>query len=129
MVRRTSARGSGIGEQATDGAARQTTCPLLYTSNARRVLVRTARTRRHVRAAVTGIRRGGTDYDVSARINLSQERAMHFLLWIAILLIVLWVVARVVGFVAGALLNVLWIVALVLLVIWLFSLVTGRRRV
>ncbi len=32
---------------------------------------------------------------------------MRALLYIAILLIVIWVVARVVGFVAGALLNIL----------------------
>jgi hypothetical protein len=54
---------------------------------------------------------------------------MHSLLWIAILLVVVWVVAKVVGFVAGALLNLLWIVALVLLAIWLFQRITGRNRV
>lgn len=54
---------------------------------------------------------------------------MRALLPIAILLVVIWVVARVVGFVAGAMLNLLWIVALVLLVIWLIGLVTGRRRI
>lgn len=54
---------------------------------------------------------------------------MRSLLYIAILLIVIWVIAQVVGFVAGALLNLLWIVALVLLVIWLFGLITGRRRI
>ncbi len=54
---------------------------------------------------------------------------MRALLPIAILLVVIWVVARVVGFVAGAMLNLLWIVALVLLVIWLIGLITGRRRI
>ncbi|HEX5521728.1 MAG TPA: hypothetical protein VFX29_08510 [Longimicrobiaceae bacterium] len=54
---------------------------------------------------------------------------MRSLIWIAILLVVIWVVARLVGFVAGALLNLLWIVALVLFVIWLFGVITGRRRV
>lgn len=54
---------------------------------------------------------------------------MRSLLYIAILLVVIWVIARVVGFVAGAMLNLLWIVALVLLVIWLIGLVTGRRRI
>jgi hypothetical protein len=54
---------------------------------------------------------------------------MHFLLWIAILLFVLWIAARVIGFVAGVALNLLWIVALVLLVMWLFSFISGRRRV
>jgi hypothetical protein len=44
---------------------------------------------------------------------------MNNLLYLAILLVVIWVVARVVGFVAGALLHLLWIVAIVLVVIWL----------
>ncbi|CAN5684881.1 hypothetical protein BH23GEM3_BH23GEM3_05220 [soil metagenome] len=54
---------------------------------------------------------------------------MRALLGIAILLIVIWAVARIVGFVAGAMLNLLWIVALVLLVIWLIGFITGRNRV
>ena len=54
---------------------------------------------------------------------------MRPLLYVAILLVVIWVVARVVGCVAGAMLNLLWIVALVLFVIWLIGLITGRNRV
>ena len=41
------------------------------------------------------------------------------LLYLAILLIVIWVLARVVGFIAGALLNLLWIVAIILFILWL----------
>ncbi len=44
---------------------------------------------------------------------------MNNLLYLAILLVVIWVAARVVGFVAGALLHLLWIVAIVLVIIWL----------
>ena len=44
---------------------------------------------------------------------------MNNLLYLAILLVVIWVIARVVGFVAGALLNLLWILALILLIVWL----------
>jgi hypothetical protein len=44
---------------------------------------------------------------------------MNTLIYIAILLVVIWVIARVVGFVAGALLNLLWIIAIVLVVVWL----------
>lgn len=44
---------------------------------------------------------------------------MNNLLWIAIVLILLWVVASVTKFVVGAMLHLLWIVAIVLLVIWL----------
>ena len=40
------------------------------------------------------------------------------LLWIAGLLLVLWVIAAVTKFVVGALLHLLWIVALILLVVW-----------
>jgi hypothetical protein len=61
---------------------------------------------------------------------LIQRRIfMRALLYIAILLIVIWAVARVVGWVAGAMLNILWIVALVLFAIWLVGLITGRSRV
>jgi hypothetical protein len=44
---------------------------------------------------------------------------MNNLLYLAILLVVIWIVARVVGFVAGALLHLLWIVAIVLVIVWL----------
>jgi hypothetical protein len=43
---------------------------------------------------------------------------MNSLLWIAVVLIILWVVASVTKFVVGAMLHLLWILALVLLVIW-----------
>jgi hypothetical protein len=58
-----------------------------------------------------------------------MEAGMRSLLYIAILLVVIWIVARVIAGVASVLLNILWIVALVMLVIWLFGLVTGRNRV
>jgi hypothetical protein len=44
---------------------------------------------------------------------------MNNLIYIAILLVVIWVIARVVGFVAGALLHLLWVIAIILVVIWL----------
>lgn len=43
---------------------------------------------------------------------------MSWLLTIAIILVVLWVLAEVLGFVVGAALHLLWIAALVLLVLW-----------
>lgn len=43
---------------------------------------------------------------------------MNNLLWIAAVLIVIWIVAAFTKAVAGALLNLLWIVALILLVVW-----------
>jgi hypothetical protein len=51
---------------------------------------------------------------------------MRHLIWIAIALVVIWVVARVIAGIAGALLNLLWIVAIIVAAIWLFGLVTGR---
>lgn len=44
---------------------------------------------------------------------------MNNLLWIALVLIVIWVIASFTKFVAGALLHVLWILAVILLVVWL----------
>lgn len=53
---------------------------------------------------------------------------MPYLLWIAVALAVIWLVARVVAGVAGALLNLLWIVAIVLFAIWLFGVITGSGK-
>ncbi|CAN5623777.1 hypothetical protein BH23GEM6_BH23GEM6_03330 [soil metagenome] len=44
---------------------------------------------------------------------------MNNLLYLAILLVIIWVVARVVGFVAGALLHLLWVIAIILVIVWL----------
>ena len=51
---------------------------------------------------------------------------MNWILWLAVVLVVLWVMARVLGFVLGAALHLLWIVALVLLVVWLFQKVRAK---
>jgi hypothetical protein len=53
---------------------------------------------------------------------------MRALLPIAILLIVIYVIARLTAFAAGAMLNLIWIIALILLAVWLFNFVTGRNR-
>lgn len=45
---------------------------------------------------------------------------MNTLLWIAVVLLIIWVVASVTKFVVGALLHLLWVAALVLLAIWAF---------
>lgn len=42
------------------------------------------------------------------------------LLWVAGLLIVIWVVAALTKVVVGVLLNLLWIAALIMLAIWAF---------
>lgn len=51
---------------------------------------------------------------------------MNWLLTIAIVLVVLWVLAEVLGWVVGAALHLFWIAALVLLAIWLFQKVSAR---
>lgn len=43
---------------------------------------------------------------------------MNGLLVLAVILLVLWVLAEAMGWVLGALLNLLWIGALVLFVVW-----------
>lgn len=50
----------------------------------------------------------------------------NWLVALAILLLILWVVARVVGWVLGLAVHLLWVAALVLLAIWLFQKVRTR---
>jgi len=53
---------------------------------------------------------------------------MRHLIWIALLLVIIWVIARVIAGIAGALLNILWIIAIIVFVVWLFNVLTGRNR-
>lgn len=46
---------------------------------------------------------------------------MNNLLWIAGLLVVLWVLAAVTKFVVGAVLHLLWVAALILIAVWAFK--------
>ena len=50
---------------------------------------------------------------------------MNSLIWIAVLLVIIWVVARVFLAVTGALLHVLWIIAIIALIIWAVRKFTG----
>jgi hypothetical protein len=45
---------------------------------------------------------------------------LNNLLWVAGVLLVLWVIAAVTKFVVGAVLHLLWIAALILLAVWAF---------
>ncbi len=45
----------------------------------------------------------------------------HSLIWIAILLVVLWVVARLVLAITSVALNLLWVIAIVVAIVWLVS--------
>ena len=49
---------------------------------------------------------------------------MRWLPILAVALVVLWVAARLLGFVMGAALNLIWIAAILLFVVWVF----GRLR-
>jgi uncharacterized membrane protein required for colicin V production len=51
---------------------------------------------------------------------------MNWLLWAAIILVVLWVLAEVLGWVLGALLHLLWIGAIILFVLWLVGKLRAR---
>jgi hypothetical protein len=51
---------------------------------------------------------------------------MRNLIWIALALVVIWVVARVIAGIAGMLLNLLWIVAIIVFVIWLWGVIRGN---
>jgi hypothetical protein len=52
---------------------------------------------------------------------------MRHLIWIALALVVIWAVARLIAGIAGVLLNLLWILAIIAFVIWLFGVLTGKR--
>jgi ABC-type polysaccharide/polyol phosphate export permease len=52
---------------------------------------------------------------------------MHYLIWIALALAVIWVVARLIAGIAGVLLNLLWIVAIIVFVVWLIGKIRGGR--
>ena len=52
---------------------------------------------------------------------------MHWLPILAVVLVVLWVAAKALGWVLGAALHLLWIAALVLFALWIVGKV--RRRV
>ena len=55
----------------------------------------------------------------------SRLRSMkHSLLWIAVLLIVIWVIARLTLAITSLALHILWIVAVIMIIIWLIALIT-----
>jgi len=47
----------------------------------------------------------------------------HSLLWIAVLLIVIWVIARLTLAITSLALHILWIVAVIMIIIWLIALI------
>jgi hypothetical protein len=57
---------------------------------------------------------------------LERETVMRNLIWIALALVVIWVVARLIAGIAGMLLNLLWILAIIVFVVWLYGVLTGK---
>jgi hypothetical protein len=45
----------------------------------------------------------------------------HSLVWLALLLVVVWIVARVILAITSFALHLLWVIAIVLAAIWLFN--------
>jgi hypothetical protein len=54
------------------------------------------------------------------------ESVKHSLVWIAILLVVIWVLARVVLAVTSVALHLLWVVAIIAAIVWVYRRVTDR---
>lgn len=52
---------------------------------------------------------------------------MNNLVWIALVLVVIWVIASVTKFVVGAALHLFWVLAVILLLVWAVRKVSGRR--
>lgn len=53
---------------------------------------------------------------------------MNYLVWVAIVLAVLWVVLRVALAVTGGFLHLLWIGAVIALIVWLVGRMRGAGR-
>jgi hypothetical protein len=54
------------------------------------------------------------------------EGVKHSLIWIAIVMVVIWVLARVVLAVTSVALHLLWVVAIIAAIIWVIGRVTNR---
>ncbi len=58
---------------------------------------------------------------------MNTSNATHTLLWLAVLLIVAWLVLRLALAMTGAALHLLWIAGLIMFVMWLVGLMRGGR--
>lgn len=61
--------------------------------------------------------------EIDDRLHSSRARhrsgRMNSLIWLALVLFVIWIVVRVVFAITSALLHLVWVVAAVLLIVWL----------
>jgi len=62
----------------------------------------------------------------SDQSGVNTSRASHTLLWLAIVLVVAWIIFKVALAVTSVALHLLWIGAIILFVIWLIGLIRGR---
>ncbi len=60
---------------------------------------------------------------------MNTSGATHTLLWLAIILVIGWVVLRSALAITSVALHLLWIAAIILFVIWLINLTRGRPSV
>lgn len=56
-----------------------------------------------------------------------KDPMVRFLLGIAVVVFVVWLVLTLLHFVLGGLINLLWIIILVALAVWAWHMITGRR--
>jgi hypothetical protein len=48
-----------------------------------------------------------------------MERVKHSLIWIAVLLVVIWILARVILAVTSVAFHLLWVIAIIFAIVWL----------
>lgn len=53
---------------------------------------------------------------------------MHTFLWLAVVLVILWIILKFALALTGAALHLLWIAAIIMLIIWVINMVRGSGR-
>jgi hypothetical protein len=59
-------------------------------------------------------------------LQARSQPVKHSFLWIAVVLVIIWIIAKTVLAVTSVALHLLWVLAIVALVIWLFGRVSSR---
>ncbi|HEV7869318.1 MAG TPA: hypothetical protein VGO90_16640 [Chthoniobacteraceae bacterium] len=63
----------------------------------------------------------------AAELTGRDPFAMNPIIWIAVLLLIAWIVLRVALAVTGAALHLLWVVGLIMLAVWAVGKLRGKR--
>jgi hypothetical protein len=53
---------------------------------------------------------------------------MNSLLWLAIVIVIAWIILRLVLAVTSGLIHLLWVAAIIMLIMWVIGKVRGRRK-